>query len=124
MISELGNLAPLFFTLLLLPGSCIWVVRSAVSATPGRHGAIGIRTRHTTASDDAWTAGHTAALPLVTRTMPVGSVAVITAALVQMLAGGHSGIAVTVAALVGEVVLLLLAARAADRAAQSAVTGS
>lgn len=123
MISEIGDLAPLLFALLLLPGACILLVRSAASGTTGRTGTVGIRTRHTTASDDAWTTGHSAALPVVIRTLPVGSVGVVTAVALQILAGGYTGTAVAVVALLGEVVLLVRAVRAADRAARWVTTG-
>lgn len=41
------------------------VTRMGATGGMGRNGAVGIRTRATKRSDDAWQAGHTAALPVV-----------------------------------------------------------
>ncbi|CAL8900068.1 hypothetical protein KVA01_09990 [Kocuria varians] len=41
------------------------VTRAGATGGMGRNGAVGIRTRATKRSDDAWQAGHAAALPVV-----------------------------------------------------------
>ncbi|MEB2528367.1 hypothetical protein [Kocuria rosea] len=123
MTDEIAGLVPLLFALVVLPATSIPVVRWAANDALGRNGSAGIRTRHTKASDEAWVAGHAAALPLVQKMVPVAAVGVPTALVVQVLGGGHTGTAVAAVALVGEVVVLLRSAGAANRAAR-AVTAS
>ncbi|WP_053004822.1 SdpI family protein [Kocuria sp. SM24M-10] len=123
MTEEIAGLVPLLFALVLLPAMSIPVVRWAAEDALGRNGSAGIRTRHTKASDEAWAAGHAAALPVVRRMWPVAAVGLSIALVVQVLGGGYTGTAVAAVALVCEVVVLLRSAGAANRAAR-AVTAS
>ena len=123
MTDEIAGLVPLLFALVVLPAMSIPVVRWAAEDALGRNGSAGIRTRHTKASDEAWAAGHAAALPVVRKMWPVAAVGVPTALVVQVLGGGFTGTAVAAVALICEVVVLLRSAGAANRAAR-AVTAS
>ena len=123
MTEEIAGLVPLLFALVLLPAMSIPVVRWAAEDALGRNGSAGIRTRHTKASDEAWAAGHAAALPVVRQMWPVAAAGLSIALAVQVLGGGYTGTAVAAVALVCEVVVLLRSAGAADCAAR-AVTAS
>lgn len=52
--------------------ACLYLDRSIRSGTLDRNRAIGLRTRATLASDEAWHAGHRAALPIVQSGTVVG----------------------------------------------------
>jgi len=78
----------------------------------------GIRTRHTQASDAAWAAGHTAALPRVSRTVPVAVATVVATVITTVLGGSGWGAAVGVTGLLVETVVLVSAAGVANAAAR------
>ena len=123
MTDEIAGLVPLLFALVVLPAMSIPVVRWAAEDALGRNGSAGIRTRHTKVSDEAWAAGHAAALPVVRKMVPVAAIGLPTALIVQVLGGGYTGTAVAAVALICEVVVLLRTAGAANRTAR-AVTAS
>lgn len=62
--SGIGALFGIVMSLVVL-GILYGVTRAGATGGMGRNGAIGIRTRATKRSDDAWQAGHAAALPVV-----------------------------------------------------------
>lgn len=68
-------------------GACWRVTAAAARGHLPRNGGIGLRTRSTTASDAAWTAGHRAALP-TGRATGIGSLVIGSAMIVESLAGG------------------------------------
>lgn len=123
MSEALGGLIPLLFVLVFLPGLCVAVTRQAADGLIGMNGSAGIRTRYTKASEEAWTAGHRAALPVVKRMWPVAGVGVAAAVVVQIMAGAGWGIGVAFLALTVQTVILLRSAAAANGAARS-VTGA
>ena len=123
MTDGIAGLVPLLFALVVLPAMSIPVVRWAAEDALGRNGSAGIRTRHTKVSDEAWAAGHAAALPVVRKMVPVAAIGLPTALIVQVLGGGYTGTAVAAVALICEVVVLLRSAGAANRTAR-AVTAS
>ena len=123
MTDEIAGLVPLLFALVVLPAMSIPVVRWAAEDALWRNGSAGIRTHHTKVSDEAWAAGHAAALPVVRKMVPVAAIGLPTALIVQVLGGGYTGTAVAAVALICEVVVLLRSAGAANRTAR-AVTAS
>ncbi|WAP51475.1 SdpI family protein [Arthrobacter sp. ATA002] len=120
MSEEIGGLIPLLFVLVFLPGLCVGVTRQAADGLIGMNGSAGIRTRHTKASEEAWTAGHRAALPVLKNMWLVAGAGVLGAVAVQMAAGGGWGIGAAFLALVVETGVLVRAAAAANRAARAA----
>lgn len=124
MSDEITDLIPLLFALLLLPGVSVPLVSWAADGSVERNAAAGIRTRHTQASDEAWFAGHSAALPVVRKMWPVAAVGLVSAVAVQFLRGGYTGTAVAAGAFIWQIILLLRAARAANRAARSVTTSN
>lgn len=124
MSDEIAGLIPLLFAVLVLPGMSVPLVSWAADGSIARNGAAGIRTRHTQASDEAWVAGHAAALPVVRKMWPVAAVGLVSAVVVQVLGGGYTGTAVAAAAFVTQIIVLLRAAGAANRAARSVTTSS
>lgn len=120
MESALAGLVTLLFSVVLIAGVSVSVTRGAATGQLPRGGGAGIRTRRTQASDDAWRAAHTAALPLVNRTGWVATGAVAAALIAQTLFGGMWGMAAAGAGMAIEVGVLVVAARRADRAARAA----
>ncbi|MBP3036494.1 SdpI family protein [Arthrobacter sp. zg-ZUI100] len=120
MSEELGGLISLSFALVLLPGICIAVTRQAAEGLVGINGSFGIRTRYTRASDDAWVAGHRAALPVVKAMWPVAGVGLAAAVIVHISFGGSAGTGVAFLALMAEVAVVLRSAAVANRAAKAA----
>ncbi|WP_342022634.1 SdpI family protein [Arthrobacter citreus] len=120
MSEEFGGLIPLLFVLVFLPGLCIAVTRQAADGLIGRNGSAGIRTRHTKASDEAWVAGHRAALPVVKKMWPAAAAGVLAAVVVQFVAGGGWGTGAAFLALIVETVILVRSASAANGAARAA----
>ena len=119
MSEELGGLISLSFALVLLPGICIAVTRQAAEGRVGINGSFGIRTRYTRASDEAWVAGHRAALPIVKEMWAVAGVGLAAAVAVQLAVGGSAGPSVALVALMAEVAVVLRSAAAANRAAKA-----
>lgn len=119
MDPELLGLLPLLLGVVTVPLVCVGVTRSAAQGRLARNDVVGLRTRHTRASDAAWQAGHAAALPLVTRIVPTAAGTVV----LSVVAGFVVDLAAaTVVGLVGfsaEVAQLLVAARTANRAARA-----
>ena len=120
MESALAGLVTLLFSVVLIAGVSVSVTRGAATGQLPRGGGAGIRTRRTQASDDAWRAAHTAALPLVNRLGWVATGAVAAALIAQTLFGGMLGMAAAGAGMAIEVGVLVVAARRADRAARAA----
>lgn len=111
------GLAPSFALGALLFGM---VARSAAEGSLDRNGLVGIRTRATRSSDEAWRAGHAAALPSmrVAGRVSLGSAVVLPGV---ALAGVGPGVVGAVAGAAAAVLIgvLLLASRRADRAARA-----
>lgn len=118
MGAEAAGLASLLFSVVLVCVVVIWVARAGAAGKLGRNESVGIRTRYTRVSDAAWQAGHAAALPLVNRTAGVAAVTVISAIAVQVAWSGSWGTLVGLGGISIEVGVLMLATRAANRAAQ------
>lgn len=115
---------------LVVLGLVMALVGSAVGrGTISRNSAVGIRTRATQSSDQAWQAGHRAAAPWLYASAAVGvSVGVVSIALSATLAAqGRTSAAVLVVPLGGAVVamaVLVWATLKADGAARSIDQGS
>ncbi len=109
---------------LCLVAPLAWLmVRSAGQGGIEMNGLVGIRTRATRASPEAWRAGHAAALPWTTRAALVGVGIGVVGTLLSLLVDDATwrGI-LSWAGFVGLLVFvtgLLLATRAADRAARA-----
>lgn len=122
MSEELGGLISLSFALVLLPGICITVTRQAAEGLIRVNSSSGLRTRHTQASDEAWVAGHRAALPVVKMMWPVAGVGLVAAVILQLAVGGPSGTVVAFLALIAQVAVIFRSVAAANRAARSTPT--
>ncbi|OLT39952.1 hypothetical protein BJF85_06185 [Saccharomonospora sp. CUA-673] len=102
-----------------------WTARA--SAKPGalpRNHTIGIRTRATQASDEAWEAGHEASIPMMLRSAQAAYVAAgFTAFTVVALALGDMSVQWAFVPLIGgfvvQIAYALLATRDANRAARA-----
>lgn len=120
MGSEIAGLVSILFAVVLVAATCIWATRAGAKGELTRNGTVGLRTRHTQTSDSAWQAGHAAALPLMTQTVWVAVITIVLAVLVQLSFGGQWGILVGLCGMAVEVIVLLVATRAANRAAKDA----
>ncbi|MDN6372598.1 MAG: SdpI family protein [Brevibacterium aurantiacum] len=111
--------APMAGYLIVAAGSVILIVAVRKKAI-GRNSAIGIRTRHTLASDAAWEAGQRAGVPYLfgMAVISIGhAVALLCVELSNATTAGH------ILALLGWVLILVcavLAVRAANAASRSA----
>ncbi|WP_435299098.1 SdpI family protein [Timonella sp. A28] len=87
-----------------------------------RNGDFGIRTKHTKQSDEAWVAGHKAALPLIFVTELFGIVIGLLTVLVGFLSSSE-GVVLVCAGMgyVGLFSLLVVMTRRANHAAQGAL---
>lgn len=119
MLEEIVGLIVISGALLLLSGVCVSMTRRAAQGSIGRNAAVGIRTRHTQASDEAWVAGHEAALSLLTTLWPISIIRIVAAVLVHVLAGSSAGILTAVAALLVHAAVLVRSAAAAKRSARA-----
>jgi hypothetical protein len=115
---------PLLFGVALIPTVGVLVTRMAAEGTIARNGAAGIRTRHTQASDAAWVAGHTAALPRVSATVPIAVGTVLAAGAATLLGESGWGVGVGMVGFLAEMVVLISATGPADAAARQATTTS
>ena len=83
-----------------------------------RNAAIGIKTRHTLASDEAWLAGHRRAAPLVAAAAWAGWAALAGSAVLCMLGQFGVAFATTGAGYLAIIVLLMVSAAKANKAAR------
>jgi hypothetical protein len=120
MSEEYVALTILLLTLVFLPTVCLFVTRQAAEGLISRNVAAGIRTRHTQASDEAWAAGHRAALPALRKMMPVAGIGMIAALVAQVLVGGQAGPLIAFAALIAQTVVLFRSTALANAAARTA----
>ncbi|MFJ9553902.1 SdpI family protein [Nocardiopsis sp. NPDC101807] len=120
MVEEALGLVSVLFGVVGVSAVCIAVTRSGSDGRLPRDVAVGIRTRHTTASEAAWRAGHTAALPQVAATAWVAAATVVLAVLAQLSLGGGWGVVAGLGGMACEVIVLVRATMTADRAARSA----
>lgn len=91
-MDQVAGLGPLLFSVVLVAVLCIVFTRMAATAKLDRNGSAGIRTKHTTASDPAWRAGHAAVLPVVYWIGVLAGVTVLAAIVAQLSVGGSTGI--------------------------------
>lgn len=120
MSEEAIGLIPLLFSVVMLAALCIGVARAAADGRLPHNGGVGIRTRRTTRSPQAWRAGHAAALPVLGWLWWVAVVTVVGAVVTQWQLGGAWGVVAGLVGMAAEVAVLSyathLAGRAADRA--------
>jgi hypothetical protein len=116
----LVGLVVLGFGLAVVALLTVTTTRSAAEGHLERNGAIGIRTRHTRASDEAWRAGHSAALPVVRYVVHVAVAAVLAAVVAAVLGGPVAAVVVGLAGMGVQVAVLVLGARRANEAARAA----
>lgn len=119
MESDLASLVMLLFTVVLVAVVCVLVTRKAADGGLDRNGGVGIRTRHTQASDEAWRVGHAAAVPGVNRVGWAAVATVVLAVAAQVSFGGSWGTFVGLGGMLVEVIVLLFAAGSANKAAQA-----
>ena len=120
MSEEAVGLVPLLFSVVMLAPLCIGVTRAAADGRLPHNGGVGIRTRRTTRSPEAWRAGHLAALPVLGWLWWVAAVTVVGAVVMQWQLGGAWGIVAGLVGLTVEVVVLSYATYLAGRAADGA----
>lgn len=119
MSEDVVGLIFILFSVAFLPAVGIFVTGQAAEGRMDRNASSGIRTRHTRASDEAWIAGHRAALPVVKGMWPVAALGTLLAVGAQILAGGPSGIVLALVTLLAETAVLVRAASIANRAARA-----
>ncbi|WP_338600823.1 SdpI family protein [Saccharopolyspora sp. SCSIO 74807] len=124
-MAELGGLLGLAFGLLLLSGMVHYVSHAAATGAIGRNAMIGIRTRHTRASDRAWLVAHRAAAPCLATGAWIGYSAAALIVLVggSLLATGIgpvAGLAIGFLGYAGVIVLSAIGGSKANRAAEQA----
>ena len=121
MDSSLGSVVMMLFSVVLIAVVCISMTHMAAQGKLDRHGSVGIRTRHTQASDVSWQKGHTAALPLIYLTGWVAAITIPIAIVTELALGEPWGILTGLTGMLCEVTALPLATRVANKAARSAV---
>jgi hypothetical protein len=117
-------LIPLLFGVALIPTVGVLVTRMAAEGNMARNGAAGIRTRYTKASDAAWVAGHAAALPRVSATVPIAVGTVAAAGTATLLGGSGWGVGVGMVGFLAETAVLISATGPANAAARRAIATS
>lgn len=85
-----------------------------------RNSLIGIKTRHTLASDQAWRKGHAAAVPWVSLAAWVGLSLLFCAAILCLVQQFSAAFALTSVGYLASISLILWSARVANRAARQA----
>jgi hypothetical protein len=122
-----GGIA-LSFGLFVLAGLLPWVGRAGANGSLPRNDSTGIRTKWTTASPEAWTAGHHAASPLLLAAGIIAGTLGLLAIVLQALLSARFGMApalITGGAGYAIAVGLVLVGRArANRAAQATLTAT
>lgn len=119
MGEQVVGLVMLAFGLAVVALLSVTVTRSAARGELARNGSVGLRTRHTRASDEAWQVGHAAALPAVRYVVHVTLATYAASVVALVLAGAGAAVAVGLAGMGVQVALLLVGTRRADRAARS-----
>lgn len=84
-----------------------------------RNAAIGIKTRHTSASDDAWFAGHQQAAPLLAAVSWAGWAALASAAVLCLLGQFGFAFAAIGTGYLAAIALLVISTATANKAARS-----
>ncbi|KAA5828706.1 SdpI family protein [Saccharopolyspora hirsuta] len=120
-----GNSLVLSLSLVFLSGVVHAIQRSIASGKLQRNGMLGIRTKVTMSSEEAWLAGHLAAWPWTRAGAWVGySAAAVTAAIAswQLVSGAGSPVLLLLpgAALVVVIALVLIGTRKANVAGRAA----
>lgn len=92
--------------------------------TLGRNGTIGIKTRHTQASDEAWLEGHAAAAPGTRLAARAGWIFIICAAILCLATWFTAAFVATAAGYLAVTTLLLLSTKAASQAARAINAGT
>ena len=121
MESDFVTLLPLFSEIATVAVAAIIATRSAATGNLTRNSSIGIRTRHTQASDDAWRAGHSAALPLMKLTGWIAIVVVVSAIMAGIAFDTTWSISIGLFGLILEVAVVFWATARANRAARAAI---
>jgi hypothetical protein len=117
---ELAALVPLLFGVVLIPAVTLPLTRQAAAGRLEPNDVMGIRTRHTRASTEAWVAGHAAALPRLQTCVPIALTTVLTSILAQLIAGVAWGMALALTGFLVETAVLASAVGPANRAAKAA----
>lgn len=121
MDPSLGSVELMLFSVAFVAVVCTSTTRMAAQGKLDRNGAVGIRTRHTQASDAAWQEGHTAALPLVYKIGWIVAITIPIAIVAELTFGEPWGILIGLAGTLCEVAVLFYAMQVANKAARLAV---
>ncbi|MBK0865804.1 SdpI family protein [Saccharopolyspora sp. HNM0986] len=124
-MAELGGVLFLALGLLLLSGVIHYVSRATADGTIGRNAMVGIRTRHTRASDRAWLVAHRTAAPWLvigawTGYFGAALTVVAGGSLLATRIGSSAGVAIGFLGFAGVLVLLLIGSSKANAAAKEA----
>lgn len=121
MDSDLVTLLPLFFGIATVAVAAITATRYAAHDNLARNSSVGIRTRHTRASDEAWLAGHATALPAMKVTDWVAVVTIVLAIVAGATFDTTWSISIGLIGLTLEVAVALWATAIANRAARAVI---